>query len=293
LYDMVFFNGYRYVRCLAGHPAEGRPWGTLTVADVTAAENDHAVTFTVARTSEANTIWFSYATVDGTAKAGADYTATSGTVMLGNELTKTITVPLIADAAVRTGDRAFGLRLGTVGGATTWLPARDAVATIADDEPAPEPDPPAGGTGEGQDGPVDEPAMTVTAPAPLAVPAATTPAVAPPPAPVAPAARLSQARTLTSVLAGRTRLAVRCPARCTVTATLTVSSATARVLGLRSRAIGTARGAGSGRILLPIRLTAAAKVALRRHPRTLVATAAVRDDAGASRTVRLALRAPR
>jgi hypothetical protein len=108
---------------------------------------------------------------------------------------------------------------------------------------------------------------------------------------VAPAARLIQARTLGSVLAGRTRLAVRCSARCALTASLTVTPATAKALGLRSRPIGSARGAGTGRILLPIRLSATARAALRRHPHTVVATAKVRDATGASQTVRLTLRA--
>jgi hypothetical protein len=104
---------------------------------------------------------------------------------------------------------------------------------------------------------------------------------------------LIQARTLTSVLAGRTRLAVRCASRCALSADLRLTSPTARALGLRTRTIGSAHGTGSGRILLPIRLTTAAKAALRRHPRTIVATATIRDTAGApSRTVRITLRRP-
>jgi hypothetical protein len=304
LFDISVFDGQRWVRCLSGILES--PWGTLTVPDVAASESAHAVTFTVSRGTNVNTIWFSYTTVDGTAKAGTDYTPTSGTVRWINELSKTITVP-IADDAVHTGDRSFSLRLGTVGGPTLSLPVRDAVATIGDDEPAPDPDPdsPADGTtdddGGAPQGGDDAPTATTAttpAPAPPAAPAAPGPApttpttlVAPPSAPTA---RLAQARTLASVLAGRTNLAVRCSTRCALTGELTLTSPTARALGLRTHTIGTARGAGTGRILLPIRLSQAAKAALRRHPRTVVATATVRDAQGApTRTVRITLRRPR
>jgi hypothetical protein len=306
LYDLITFDGQRWVRCLAGDL--DAQWGTLTVPDVTASENEHAMTFTVSRGTNVNTIWFSYTTVDGTAKAGVDYTATSGAVRWINELSKTITVP-IADDAVRTGDRSFSLRLGTVGGPTLSLPARDAVATIGDDEPAPgpdpDPDPPAEGTtpddgdGGALQGDDDAPtATTATTPAPSAPLVAPAPAApAPPTTPAAPTAltaRLAQARTLASVLDDRTRLAVRCSLHCSLTAKLTVPAATARALGLSTRTIGTARGAGTGRILLPIRLSRTAKAALRRHPRTVVATATVRDAQGApARTVRITLRRPR
>ncbi|HET6507550.1 MAG TPA: Calx-beta domain-containing protein [Baekduia sp.] len=300
LYSILVFDGQRWVRCMAGLE-ENAPWGTLTVPDVTASENTNSVTFTVSRTSKVNTIWFTYTTVDGTAKAGVDYTATSGSLRWVNELSQTITVP-IADDDVHTGDRSFFLRLAPgAGGPTVTLPARDAVATITDDEPEPDPatdpDPSAGETTPGDDAPKDDAATTTQPNAP--VPPVATPAAAPPapsatPAPPsAPFARLTQARTLGSVLAGRTRLAVRCSARCTLTVTLTVPSATARALGLRTRTIGTAHGAGTGRLLLPIRLSGPAKAALRRHPRTLVATATLRDAEGApSRTVRLTLRRP-
>jgi 6-phosphogluconolactonase (cycloisomerase 2 family) len=77
-----------------------------------------------------------YSTADGTATAGADYGAASGTLNFGaGETVKVVTIP-IQDDSVAEGNETFGLALAApVGGA--HLGARPAVAiTIVDDERA-------------------------------------------------------------------------------------------------------------------------------------------------------------
>ena len=60
-----------------------------------------------------------YATSDGTATAGADYTATSGTLTFNNgETSKTFSVPILPDNLVE-GDETFFVTLSNpTGGAT-------------------------------------------------------------------------------------------------------------------------------------------------------------------------------
>jgi Calx-beta domain-containing protein len=111
---------------------EGDPSGvaTLTVSLTHAVDADVTV---------------NYATSDGTASAGADYTATSGTLTFkGNlsnggtgETQKTITVP-IANDSVPSDSRTFNVTLSNVGpgsAAVAGAPA-SGVVTILDDDPA-------------------------------------------------------------------------------------------------------------------------------------------------------------
>jgi uncharacterized protein DUF4394/Calx-beta domain-containing protein len=89
-----------------------------------------------------------YATANGSATAGSDYTVVSGTLVFRDgETSKTFTIPLLDDALVEggetvalalTGGRAVGGAVGSVGAATL---------TIADDEPGA-----AGGGGSGGSG---------------------------------------------------------------------------------------------------------------------------------------------
>ena len=80
-----------------------------------------------------------YATSDGTAVAGTDYTATAGTLSFGpGETSKSVTVHVTADA-VHEGDETFQLTLSNAaGGASLGTPA-GATVTIADDDAAPAP----------------------------------------------------------------------------------------------------------------------------------------------------------
>ncbi len=76
------------------------------------------------------TVTVSYATADGTAWAGADYTARSGTLTLAPyQTTATITVPVAADG-VAEGNETFTLTLLTANGAT--IGRNRAIGTITD-----------------------------------------------------------------------------------------------------------------------------------------------------------------
>ena len=77
-----------------------------------------------------------YSTADGTAIAGQDYTATSGTVTFGdNEVTKTITIPVLNDTAFE-NDETFQLRLSNPTPNAAANPTTQTI-TIKDDDPAP------------------------------------------------------------------------------------------------------------------------------------------------------------
>ena len=101
-----------------------------------ALETSGSATITVTKTgSDAATI--AYATENGTATAGQDYTATSGTLNFGaSETSKTFSVPILDDAAIE-GSETFHVVLSIPAGATTSAalgsPSR-AEATIMDDD---------------------------------------------------------------------------------------------------------------------------------------------------------------
>ena len=89
-----------------------------------------------------------YATSDGTATAGADYEAATGTLTFApGEASKSVTVHVTSDAA-HEGDETLQLKLSNAtGGASLGSPA-GATVTIADDDAAPgSADPPLAGSG--------------------------------------------------------------------------------------------------------------------------------------------------
>jgi hypothetical protein len=74
-----------------------------------------------------------YATIDGTATAGSDYLATSGTLTYApGETSKTITVQVIGDRSAELNE-TFGVSLGNATGAT--IAGGPGIGTILDDEP--------------------------------------------------------------------------------------------------------------------------------------------------------------
>ncbi|MFC0168152.1 Calx-beta domain-containing protein [Pseudoduganella danionis] len=98
----------------AAHPA------MLSVRDLSVDEAAGTATFTVLL-DKATSAGFAvtYSTADGTAIAGSDYSATSGTLnFIAGETAKTITVPLINDAQLE-GDEFFNLVLTGVSGAAS------------------------------------------------------------------------------------------------------------------------------------------------------------------------------
>ena len=112
----------------------------LGAPTVAGAEADGTAVVTVRRLppvdGRAQVAW---TTADGTAKAGADYTAASGELAFEpGESTATVSVPLVDDA-VAEGSESFSVALGSVDGVPAG-PAGSVV--IADDDPASAPPPP-------------------------------------------------------------------------------------------------------------------------------------------------------
>jgi parallel beta-helix repeat protein len=110
--------------------------GTLTMAASSYAvnENGGSVTLSVTRTEgDTGAVSVSYATANGTATAGTDYTATSGTLSWGNgdSSAKTLTVPVL-DAGVSGGSRNFTVSLGTAAGGASLGTTTSATVTIYD-----------------------------------------------------------------------------------------------------------------------------------------------------------------
>jgi CSLREA domain-containing protein len=99
-------------------------------------ENGAAAVVIVTRGgSTAGTITVDYATRDGSATAGADYTATSGTLTFNDgEASKTLTIPIQEDG-ITEGDEHFGIFLTNPAGASLGS-LSEAAVTIADNDAA-------------------------------------------------------------------------------------------------------------------------------------------------------------
>jgi hypothetical protein len=110
------------------------PRAQFSATVYSARESDAAAQVQVIRTgSDESTASVNFATSDGTAHAGSDYTSVSGTIHFGvGERTKVIDVPLINDSAIEGGEtinldltNPVGARLGSI---------THAALTILDDE---------------------------------------------------------------------------------------------------------------------------------------------------------------
>ena len=110
---------------------------TLDIADDTVEEGDEAeFLVTLSRTST-GTVTVDYATADGTATAGDDYTSTSGTLTFApGEASKTIRVPTVEDTAQEQTE-TFTVTLASPSGAT--IQDGSATGTITDDDGPPPP----------------------------------------------------------------------------------------------------------------------------------------------------------
>ena len=114
----------------------------LSIADLTAAENDGTATLTVTRTGAlGGTDSVGYASADDSAEAGSDYTPTSGTLTFSpGQSTATISVPLVDDAVFE-GDESFTVALANPASATGPAPTLGndtATVTLTDDDARPE-----------------------------------------------------------------------------------------------------------------------------------------------------------
>lgn len=109
----------------------------FSASSYSAAENAGTVTITVTRTANTNVAAsVNYATANGTALSGSDYTAASGTLNFAvGDTSKTFTVALLNDSAIEP-DETVGLSLSLpTGGATLGTPGA-ATLTITNDDVA-------------------------------------------------------------------------------------------------------------------------------------------------------------
>ena len=103
---------------------------SITEGDTGSQSLNFTVTLSVASTS---TVTVNYATANGTATAGSDYTATSGTLSFAaGETSKTITVSVLGDKTVESNEN-FTLVLSSPSGATLGSTA-SATVTIIDND---------------------------------------------------------------------------------------------------------------------------------------------------------------
>ena len=114
----------------------GVPPATLSVADLSVAEGAGAAVLNVTLSpSISQAVTVQYTTAPGTATAGADYTAVSGTITFpAASGTRTISVPIASDA-LDEDDETFTVTLSAPTGAN--IGDGQALGTILDDDPLP------------------------------------------------------------------------------------------------------------------------------------------------------------
>ena len=111
----------------------------LSVADAQVQEAAQAtVDFTVTLSrAAAETVTLEYATSDGTAVAGEDYTAAAGTLSFSpGQTTQTVSVAVLDDPHDE-GSETFTLALSNPSGNHAWLSAARATGTISNSDPLP------------------------------------------------------------------------------------------------------------------------------------------------------------
>ena len=121
-------------------------FGTIQFSSATYSvnENGGSATITVTRTGgSSGAVGVSYATSNGTATAGSDYTSTSGTLSWANGDTssKTFSIPILDDSAYE-GNETVNLTLSSPTGEATLGSPSTAVLTIVDNDPDPDTTPP-------------------------------------------------------------------------------------------------------------------------------------------------------
>ena len=131
---------YSNTRCVnvTGNPLPPPAPGVIQFSSPTygIGENDGMVKITVTREGTAGSATVNYSTADGTATAGSDYTATSGTLMFApGEARTEFTIP-ITDDATEEGDETVNLRLTEPGSGATLGANSTAVLTIIDNDTA-------------------------------------------------------------------------------------------------------------------------------------------------------------
>jgi hypothetical protein len=110
------------------------PRAQFSASSYSVSEGEGTAEVQVIRTGgDESTAAVGFATGDGTAHAGSDYTATSGTIIFGvGERTKTVTIPVLDDNAVEGGETINLTLTNPVGGRLGSI--TNSVLTILDDE---------------------------------------------------------------------------------------------------------------------------------------------------------------
>jgi subtilisin-like proprotein convertase family protein len=105
---------------------------SLSINDVTTPETGNAVFNVTLSEPAAGPVTVAFTTADGTATAGADYTATSGTLTFApGDTVETVTVPILPDT-LDENDETFNVNLSAPSGAT--ISDGTGVGTITDDD---------------------------------------------------------------------------------------------------------------------------------------------------------------
>jgi glucose/arabinose dehydrogenase/PKD repeat protein len=106
----------------------------FSLSRFTVSEKSKTVTIVVTRKGTAGGVTVDYATSDGSAVAGSNYTQTAGTLAFANGVTvRTFTIPIL-DSGVPSGDLTFNVTLlNPTGGATLAAPSQALVAILGDD----------------------------------------------------------------------------------------------------------------------------------------------------------------
>ncbi|MFT3920936.1 MAG: Ig-like domain-containing protein [Myxococcales bacterium] len=105
----------------------------LSINNPTTNEGNGTMTFTVSLSqASAKTISVNYATANGTATAGSDYTATTGALTFNSgDTTKTFTVPVLEDTAVETAET---IRVNLSNATNAALGVAQGTGTITDND---------------------------------------------------------------------------------------------------------------------------------------------------------------
>ena len=134
-------SGFTINGLAAGHDPLPPPLPSLSVTDATVSEGNsgtHDLAFTVALSAAATgPVTVAYATANGTATAGSDYGALSGTLTFAaGETSKVVHVQVMGDSTVE-ADETLTLSLSSASGAT--IAHGTATGTILNDDAAPLP----------------------------------------------------------------------------------------------------------------------------------------------------------
>jgi hypothetical protein len=113
-----------------GTVTDDDPVPTLAINDLTVSEDAVTATFTVSlSTASGRTVTVRYATLNGTAVSGSDYTSVSGTISFAaGSTTATVTVPILNDVVTEAAE-AFSVRLSSASNAS--IADNTGVCTIA------------------------------------------------------------------------------------------------------------------------------------------------------------------